>query len=124
MRGLFEALNKRDLYSAVQRFVHPDVEVYTVLLETETDVFRGHEGFRRWFELQASAFPDWHAEVEEIRAVHGHVLSVNLLHGSGAASGVPVAQRFWQLLRFADGKIVWTRFFRDESDALEFAGAD
>ena len=123
VRGIFEALNRRDVDTAAQRFVHPDLELYTVLLETETDVFRGVQGFRQWFELQIAAFPDWHGEVEAAREGPGHVLAVTRVEGHGAGSGVPVAQRFWHLSRFRDEKVVWWRFFRDERDALEFAGA-
>ncbi len=122
VRALFDALNRRAVAEAVQACVHPDVELHSLVAEAEGEVFRGHDGFRRWFGLMIEVFPDWRVDVDETRSIEEYVLGVNRLRGHGAGSGVPVEGDFWHLTRFREGKLVWIRFFGAEREALEAVG--
>ena len=64
-RRAFQAFNDRDL-DTVLASLHADVEAFPRLAAVEGG-YRGHEGVRRWWEQLLGAFPDFHAEILELR---------------------------------------------------------
>jgi hypothetical protein len=119
---LYEALNRRDITRAIEHYVGPEIELHSRLV-VEGEVFRGHEGFQRWFGSVVSVFPNWHADVVSAKEVAPATLICGVrISGQAEASRVPVAQMFWQLGRFNAQRLVWTRFFRTQDEALEAVG--
>lgn len=116
----YEAIRQRD-FDALIPMMDPEVEIVPLVLEPEGP-YRGHEGMRRFFADLFDAFPDWRPQPREFRDL-GEAVVIRLdVEGAGALSGVPVEQTIWQVVRFSDVRVRWTRFFRTETEALEAVG--
>jgi ketosteroid isomerase-like protein len=120
VHSAYEAIRERD-FEALIPFVDPEVEIVSLLLEPEGP-YRGHEGMRRFWADLFDVFPNWRPQPREIRDLGENVVLRLDVEGEGALSGFPVEQTVWQVVRFRDGRVTWTRFFRTEPDALEAVG--
>jgi ketosteroid isomerase-like protein len=119
-RAGMEAYSRRDYERALEGF-HPDIEWSAETdLVPDAQVYRGHEGVRRFWAEWAEVIEGMTLEVEECRAVDdGWVLAVTRASGTGAGSGVSVASgSFAQLAQFRDGQVVRVRLFGDVKRAL------
>ena len=81
--------------------------------------YHGHDGMRRWWESLRSTFPDFHAEVVEVRDLGNVTLAELRNRGHGAGSDTPFEQRSWHVARWRDKKFHWWRAYGTESEALE-----
>jgi ketosteroid isomerase-like protein len=121
-----EAYSRGDWEAALEGF-HPDVE-WSVEpdLGPVAQVYRGHDGVRRFWEDWAEVIEGMALEIEECRALEdGWVIAVTRASGTGAGSGAAVASReFAQLGQYRDGQVVRVRLFGDVKRALAAAGAD
>jgi ketosteroid isomerase-like protein len=106
---------------AVLPFVDEDVENISRLFIMEGS-YRGHEGVRRWWQDLHDTFPDWDAEVGEVRALGDATLAVLHVRGHGGESGAPVDQTMWQLVHWRNGQMVRVSSHDSEAEALEAAG--
>jgi len=86
------------------------------------DPYRGHEGVRAWWETIFAVYPDFRADIEELRDLGDLTITRGRMHGRGVESAAPMDQEVWQVGRLRDGKVIGWRFFRSESEALEAAG--
>ena len=84
--------------------------------------YRGHEGFRRFWNDIFSAFPDFSAEVLEARDLGDFVLGTVRIHGHGAGSDAPSEQSVWYASEWRDRRLLWYRAYESESEALEAVG--
>ena len=77
-----------------------DVEAFPILAGMEGG-YRGHDGIRRWWTGPLGAFPDFSAEVVELRDLGDSILAVLHIRGHGAGSGDrrEPAQRQWEAYR-------------------------
>jgi ketosteroid isomerase-like protein len=116
-RRVVAAWNRGDL-DAVLAFVDEDVENISRLFIMEGS-YRGHEGVRRWWQNLHDTFPDWHAEVGEVRALGDATLAVLHVRGHGGESGAPVDQTMWHLVHWRNGQIVRVSSHDSEAEALE-----
>jgi ketosteroid isomerase-like protein len=102
---------------------HPDVEFVAYAMQLEGgDPYRGHEGVRAWWETIFAVYPDFRADIEELRDLGDLTITRGRMHGRGVESAAPMDQEVWQVGRLRDGKVIGWRFFRSESEALEAAG--
>ena len=78
-------------------------------------------GVRRWWKSYHETFPDWHAEVVDIRA--GNDATAALLHltGHGGSSGAPVDLKMWHVVRWREGLATHISAHENEAAALESA---
>jgi hypothetical protein len=73
--------------------------------------YRGHDGVRRWWEQLLGAFPDFHAEILEVRDL-GEFMVVDLrVRGRGAESDTPLDTAIWHVNQFRDGKVIRWRVY-------------
>jgi ketosteroid isomerase-like protein len=110
-----EAYSRGDYETALIGF-HPDIEwVAEPDLMPDAEVYRGHEGVRRFWKDWAEAIEGMTLEIEECAPLDDDwVLAVTRASGRGAGSGAAVASgRFAQLARFRDGEVVHVRLFGD-----------
>ena len=122
VRRAFDAFNRRDL-GAFLALCHPDVEFVAYAMQLEGgDPYRGHEGVRAWWETIFAVYPDFRADIEELRDLGDLIITRARMHGRGVESDAPMDQEVWQVGRPRDGKVIGWRFFRSESEALEAAG--
>jgi ketosteroid isomerase-like protein len=119
-RRAFDALNRHD-WDGFLALMHQEVEAGSRQVAIEGG-YHAHQGLRRWWTDLFEAFPDYTAQVQELRDL-GDV-TVARLHGRGhAAHGdAPVVDQFWVSSRWLDGRCVWWRSCSSEREALEAAG--
>jgi hypothetical protein len=115
-RLMCEAFNRRDL-DAFLALMDDGVEIGPRLAAMEGD-YKGHEGVRRWWSDLLDVLPDYAVEFEELHNLGD--LTLGQIRGTalGAASSAPVAERWWQLVRWSDGRCIWWRNFATEAEAL------
>ena len=119
-RRVFQAFNDRDLDTLLAG-LHDDVEAFPRLAAVEGG-YRGHDGVRRWWEQLLGAFPDFHAEILEVRDLGELMVVVLRVRGRGAESDTPLDATIWHVNQFRDGKVIRWRVYTTESEALEAVG--
>jgi ketosteroid isomerase-like protein len=119
VRGLYEAVNRRDLDAAVSD-LSEDFELVTTV-----ETHRGREGVRDWVRLAESVLDDFHIALEEVLEVGpGSVLVLVHDTARGRGSGVAVEHRFGHLWTIRDGRAQRLRAYADRADARHAAGLD
>ena len=123
VRRAVAALNARDLEGYLTCCTE-DVELHTPL-EAFVGVYEGRDGIKRWLADVEDAAPDFHIDLQDVKAVGSHqVLAFAHLGSTGRASGVPLAGDSGNVYDLVDGKIRRTRIFLDRADALKAAGLE
>jgi ketosteroid isomerase-like protein len=117
---VFQAFNDRDLDTLLAG-LHNDVEAFPRLAAVE-GAYSGHDGVRRWWEQLLGAFPDFHAEILEVRDLGQLMVVVLRVRGRGAGSDTPLDSTIWHVNQFRDGKVIRWRVYTSESEALEAVG--
>jgi ketosteroid isomerase-like protein len=123
VRRLFERFERDGLESALD-LISEDFEVEIPgSMSAEPDVYRGHDGARRYF----AAFDGLMEEVrfEPLEFVeHGDALIVWMrLAGRGSASGIEVEQNAAVVTSVEDGKVTRMELYREMDDARRALGA-
>lgn len=85
-------------------------------------VYRGHDGYRRFWRLWLDAFQDIRWEPEEIFDFGERTLVTTRQSGRGASSGVAVSELVFQLFTFRRGLVIRQEDFLDRDDALAALG--
>jgi ketosteroid isomerase-like protein len=98
-------------------FFHPEME-----FEDEIGAYDTRDEVRAFLQGFAEAIGGLHVEVEETRDFGDVIMLVVEQSGRGSASGVPIAQPFTWVMRFADDRCVRWRIYADHQRALEDAG--
>jgi ketosteroid isomerase-like protein len=118
---VIDAFNRGDVEAALA-LLDEDVEVVSRLAPMGEGRYRGHDGFLRWRQNLRDVFPDWHAELVEVRDVGDFTMGLVRIRGHGDESGAPVDQVIWQVGEWRDGKLVRFSSHDSEAEALEAAG--
>ena len=101
----------------------PDFEWVPAAQLTDTEHYRGYDGFQRFMEIWTEDFEDWSSEVEQfIDAGPDCVVAVVRQRATGKESGVPVEVEQGLLFDFEAGRVIRMRNFLDPADALKAAG--
>ena len=106
-------------------FAGPDAELRSAIIGgAEGRVYRGHEGFRQWYQtVVVEAWEDFRVDVEELRALdHEQVLVHARLRARGRQSGVEVDMPTFQIIGVKDGMVARRRLYFTEAEALEAVG--
>ena len=119
-RRAFQAFNDRDL-DALIALLDDRVEVYPLLAEMEGG-YHGHDGVRRWWPALLGTFPDFSAEILELRDAGELTIATLRVRGQGAGSDTPVDTTAWHVSRLRGGKGIGWRVYTSEREALEPAG--
>jgi ketosteroid isomerase-like protein len=105
-KRVFEALNRRDIESLLERY-DPDVEArYALesLLGGEAVVHRGHEGVREAFQAYSDTMASFRYEFSEFRDLGDRVVAIGRFRTRGRKSGVPAESPIAYVVDFKDGK--------------------
>ena len=81
-------------------------------------VYRGREGYRRFWRLWLDAFPDIRWDPEEVLDFGEKALVTTRQSGHGSSSGVAVTEPVFQLFTFRRGLVIRQEDFLDRDDAL------
>ena len=121
VRRMYEQANERPeaLYEMLADDVHWDASAAGQL---ELSTVHGREAVVEFFRRWVGAFEDWGFEPEELIDAGDCVIARIHQWGRGKGSGVQVADRFWQVWTFRDGKAIRATHHREKADALEAAG--
>ena len=124
VRRGWDAWIRGDIDALFKTF-HPAVEWDTTNYEgwPEDEVYRGHDGVRRFFEEWLASWDRYETGVEEyIDAGGDRVLVLCWQRGFGPDSQAPVQMDFAQLCTVQDGLILRMEAYSDRSEALEAVG--
>ena len=119
-----EAYNRRDI-DAFLEGIDPEIELQgalQALLESETTVYRGHDGVRRWVRDIDEALADIRLELPEIRDLGDRLVALGRLRARGTASGADTESPFGCVVEWEDGKATRVLSFLDPKEAREAAG--
>jgi ketosteroid isomerase-like protein len=119
-RRAVDAFNRRDL-DAFLLLADDEVAINPLTLELEGGSYHGHDGIRSFWEAYLRVFPDFTAEVDELRDLGEVTVARVRLHGHGTGSDVPFEQPISQVARWRDRRCLCWRSFRSEADALDAA---
>jgi ketosteroid isomerase-like protein len=100
--------------------LHPDPAADWVGIN---DVYRGHEGVRRYMAQVYDAFDDYRPEVEDFVAADDKVITLAIEHGRGRGSGARVeARRTAHVWTMQTEKAVRLDLYLDRERAFEASG--
>ena len=117
----YEAMSRLDA-EAMVALCDPDVEFRSRVAESEDVTYRGHDGIRDYIANFAEVFEWVRTEALEVTGDGDRAVVCNRFRARGRRSGVEVEERFFQALRFRDGKVLWWGFYPSKADALEALG--
>jgi ketosteroid isomerase-like protein len=122
VRRLFERFGEGGIEAAVEG-LHEDLVIeIPPELSAEPDVYRGHDGARRYFGGFAGTIEDLRYEALELVPAGEHVLAEVRLSGRGVSSGLDTELSVVVLHTLADGKVVYIRPYPDMEAARAAAG--
>jgi ketosteroid isomerase-like protein len=118
IHAAYEAWSRWDI-DGVLAVVHPDAEVRPILgANVEADVYRGHEGVRRWFEDLHQEWESFETRVSEIEERGDRALCRFRIHGRGRASGAAIDGELYHLMELREGLIARLEAFRERDEAV------
>lgn len=122
IRGGYAAWNDGDLERTLD-FLAPDVEWHTSASFPGTEpLYRGRDGFRRFWEHLHGPFVSIHVEIESYQR-EGDVAIMRIrFHGQSRESGVDVDLPWYQALMIEDDRIKRSALDRSIANALEAIG--
>ena len=123
IRAGFDAFNRGDYDGWMTSSIAEDVELHDLAETPDTGVFHGHAGVRAWLAKLQEAWGEGF-RFDPVSFTEGEELVVADVRasGTGTGGGVPIEMTVYMVLRFRDGKVVWTQSFLDRGAALEAAG--
>jgi uncharacterized protein len=117
----YEAMSRFDA-EALAAICDPDVEFHSRITEADDVTYRGHDGVRDLIARLAEAFEwIWTEPLEVIEGADRAVVC-NRFRACGRGSGVEVEERFFQAMRFRNGKALWWAFYPSKDEALKAVG--
>jgi ketosteroid isomerase-like protein len=117
----YEAMSRLDA-EGLADFCDPDVEFRSRVAEADDATYRGHDGVRDYIASMAEVFEWVQTEAFDVVEESDRAVVCNRFRARGRHSGVEVEERFFQALRFRNGKVLWWAFYPSKTDALEAVG--
>jgi ketosteroid isomerase-like protein len=114
----YEAMSRMDA-EAMVALCEPDVEFRSRIAEADDVTYRGHDGVRVYITSLAEVFEWVQTEPLDVIEEGDRAVVCNRFRARGRHSGVEVEERFFQALRFRDGKVRWWGFYPSKAEALE-----
>jgi ketosteroid isomerase-like protein len=125
VRALFQAFNERNVEAALD-LMAPDGEWGPAFAGgglIEGAVYRGHEGVRKSYEMQAERWETVTADLVDVEDFGDKVLvEVHLRAIQRSSDGNPVDRTTWNLLEIRDDKVASGLVYPTRQAALEAAG--
>jgi len=102
VRRGFEAFNQRDVDGLVG-LCHPDCEWLPFRAQLEGEVYRGHDGIRRFVSELDDDWTEFEIHPEELNDLSGRVLVMGRVRALAGASGIAVDTLAGFVLEMRDG---------------------
>ncbi len=124
VRRALEAFPRGDMDEMLS-YLDPEVEFHSAIVGgAEGNVYRGHDGFRRWFSDSFESFEELRNEWREFRDLGDRVLALGHLRARGRESGVEVDSPMGWVFTIRHGRAVKAEGFLSRDAALEAAGLE
>jgi ketosteroid isomerase-like protein len=124
VRAGFEAFNSGAM-ERILEFAHPDFEaVVPPELSAEPDIYRGHDGIRRYFQSFEDAMDEIRFEGDRFWEKGDSVVVSVRITAKGRQTAIPVVQRIAQVWTFRDGRALSVRSYASVAEALAAAGIE
>jgi ketosteroid isomerase-like protein len=122
VRRAIEAVNRRDV-EEILSYTDSEAELHSAVIGgAEGNVYRGHDGLRRWFAETDEAFEEIRTDVSEVRDLGDRVLILGRIKALGRESGVPLDSPTGWIFTVRRGRLVKGEGFLSHAEALEAAG--
>jgi ketosteroid isomerase-like protein len=104
-------------------YVDPEGELRSAIVGgAEANIYRGHEGFRRWVADSFESFEEVRNEWSEFRDLDDRVLALGQVKARGRGSGMELASPMGWVFTVRRGKVVTAEGFLSRAKALEAVG--
>jgi ketosteroid isomerase-like protein len=114
LRRGYAAFSRGDFDAAID-WMHPEIEWHPLTTSIESEVLRGREAVRAFFEPQI--FDRQYVDVEEIVEQGDKLLVTTLFGARGRASGIELQNRGYHLWTIRDDQAVKFEVFQEEKEA-------
>ena len=122
VRRILEAFNSEDI-ELILALTHTDFELEVPpALSAEPDIYRGHDGMRRYWESFQDAMDEIRIQPERLRDAGEAVVVDMRVTAKGRRTAIAVEQRTVGVWTICDGKVIRIRAYASLSEALEAAG--
>jgi ketosteroid isomerase-like protein len=122
VRQALNAFTHRDVEEMLS-YVDAEGELHSAIIGgAEGNVYRGHEGFRRWYADSFESFEDLRNEWSEFRDLGDRVLAFGRVKARGRESGVELDSPMGWVFTVRRGRLVKAEGFLSRAEALEAAG--
>jgi ketosteroid isomerase-like protein len=122
VRRFVEAI-PRDVKDDVEEllsYIDPEGELYSAIVGgAEGNIYRGHEGFRRWVADSFESFEEVRNEWTEFRDLGNRVLALGHVKARGRGSGMELDSPMGWVFTVGRGKVVKAEGFLSRVEALE-----
>ncbi|MBA2763668.1 MAG: nuclear transport factor 2 family protein [Thermoleophilaceae bacterium] len=128
VRQVVEANRSDDLVEArieadIVALWDPSCEWTRVTAAVDPQIYRGHDGLRRYFSDMADSWAEWRNELEEVFEVGTDtVVAVVRSRLTGKASGVPIEAGLAVVFVLSQGKVLRGQAYPSRQEALEAVG--
>ena len=123
VRQIFEAFNSEDI-EPVLALTHTDFELEVPpALSAEPDIYRGHDGMRRYWESFQDAMDEIRLQPERLCDAGEEVVVAMRVTAKGRRTAIAVEQRTVGVWTICAGKVIRVRAYASLSEALEAAGS-
>jgi len=122
VRRALDALQRGDLDEMLS-YTDPEGELHSAIVGgAEGNVYRGHEGFRRWFADSYESFEEVTNVFSEFRDLGDRVFAFGHVHARGRESGIELDSPIGWVFTLRSGKLFKAQGFLSRAAALEAAG--
>ena len=122
VRRSLEAFSGGDMEEMLS-YMDPEGELHSAIVGgAEGNVYRGHEGFRRWYADSFESFEELRNEWSEFRDLGDRVLVFGHVKARGRESGVELDSPMGWVFTVRRGKLMKAEGFLSRAEALEVAG--
>jgi ketosteroid isomerase-like protein len=105
-RKSVDAVNRGDI-EEVLAFIDADAEYHSPIIGgAEGNLYRGHDGFRKWFAESTASFEQLDTELTDFRTVDDRVIAFGRIYARGRESGVELDSETGWVFTVRGGKIV------------------
>jgi ketosteroid isomerase-like protein len=123
VRQVIDAFNSGDIERVVG-LIHRDFEASVPpQFSAEPDIYRGHQGIRRYFDSFNDAMSEIHFEQGAFTEVGDAVVVAVRLTAKGRSTGIVVEQQLAQVFTARDGKLLQIRSYGSLPEALQSVDA-
>jgi ketosteroid isomerase-like protein len=121
VRSMYRAATERDVDAWLAHLTE-DVEIHELASMPDTEVYRGHEGARRWLAGVLELVDEWEWLPDEVIHEEPGRLIMRTRFVARSRGGVPVDQIVFQVFDIEDGKLARARGYTEAEEALAAAG--